>query len=131
MQTDTIHEPPCNADPSKLFCFYRYLEGRSLTRSTGYRYRQQGLIKTVNIFGRLYVTRQEIEKFERRALNGDFHKPKTPDRNCVATRRGMSSTRSRANGSVEEYTAAVKPHQEVEQGDFSDATTETERGVVK
>lgn len=68
------HVTPSNPAPSNLFCFYRYLEGRNLTRMTGYRYRQKGLIETINIFGRLYITREEIEKFERRALNGEFNK---------------------------------------------------------
>ncbi len=75
------HATSNNADPSKLFAFEKWLEGRNLTRTTGYRYRRKGLIQTVNIFGRLYVTREEIEKFEARAINGEFHKdPKTPRR---------------------------------------------------
>ena len=81
MKTNTVHGTPCNADPSNLFCFYKYLEGRNLTRTTGYRYRRQGLIETIEIFGRLYISRQEIEKFERRALDGEFTKAtKTPTR---------------------------------------------------
>ena len=75
MRANAKHEPPSNADPSNLFCFYQYLAGRKLTRTTGYRYRQQGIIKVINIFGRLYISREEIEKFERRALNGEFCKP--------------------------------------------------------
>ena len=72
---------PRNADPSNLFAFERWLEGRNLTRTTGYRYRKQGIIQTVNIYGRLYISRDEIEKFETRAINGEFHKArKTPVR---------------------------------------------------
>ena len=72
---------PSSTDPSNLFAFDEYLKGRNLTRTTGYRYRKQGLLETVNIFGRLYVTRQEIEKFEARAIAGEFHKDaKTPTR---------------------------------------------------
>lgn len=64
-----------------LFSFVGWLQGRGLTRCTGYRYRKQGLIKTVNVFGRLYVARSEIESFERRALNGEFTlKARTPNR---------------------------------------------------
>ena len=74
MKANAKHEPPSNADPSNLFCFYRYLAGRNLTRTTGYRYRQQGIIKVIINFGRLYITREEIERFERRALNGEFCK---------------------------------------------------------
>ncbi len=76
---------PSNADPSNLFAFDEYLKGRNLTRCTGYRYRKQGLIQTTNIFGRLYVTREQIEKFERRAIAGEFHKEaKTPSRRELA-----------------------------------------------
>ena len=76
---------PSNTDPSRLFSFDEWLRGRNLTRTTGYRYRQQGLISTVNIFGRLYVTREEIEKFEKRAIAGEFHKTgKTPGRRELA-----------------------------------------------
>ena len=77
--------PPSHADPSQLFAFDEYLRGRNLTRTTGYRYRRQGLIETVNIFGRLYVTRKEIERFERRAMAGEFHKDaNTPSRKDLA-----------------------------------------------
>ena len=71
---NTNHETQSNADPSNLFSFDGWLRGRGLTRTTGYRYRRQGLIETTNIFGRLYVTRQQIEQFERRAIAGEFHK---------------------------------------------------------
>ena len=76
---------PSNTDPSNIFPFEKWLDGRGLTRTTGYRYRKQGLIQTVNIFGRLYITREEIALFERRAVNGDFHKEaKTPARRETA-----------------------------------------------
>ena len=72
-------EPQGNCDPSNLFSFDEWLRGRNLTRITGYRYRKQGLIHTINIFGRLYITREEIANFERRAIAGEFHKEvKTP-----------------------------------------------------
>ena len=63
-----------SADPSNLFPFEIWLQSLNLTRITGYRYRKSGIIETVRIFGRLYITREEIEKFERRALNGEFCK---------------------------------------------------------
>ena len=68
------HATPNNADPCNLFAFDSFLRGRNLTRTTGYRYRKDGLLKTVNIYGRLYITREEIEKFERRAIAGEFSK---------------------------------------------------------
>ncbi len=68
------HATPRYNDPSTLVSFEKWLEGLNLTRTTGYRYRKSGLIKAVNIFGRLYVTRDEIAEFERRALAGEFDK---------------------------------------------------------
>ena len=80
------HATPSNADPSNLFSFDEWLKGRGLTRTTGYRYRKQGLLTTVNVFGRLYVTREEIARFESRAIAGDFHKEaKTPARRELVT----------------------------------------------
>ncbi len=81
----TAQATTSNADPSNLFSFDGWLQGRGLTRTTGFRYRKQGLIKTVNIFGRLYVTREQIVNFERRAISGEFHKDaKTPKRELAA-----------------------------------------------
>ena len=74
-----------NADPSNLFPFDGWLQGRGLSRVTGYRYRKLGLISTVNIFGRLYIDRSEIQKFESRAMRGEFNKEaKTPKRDLAA-----------------------------------------------
>ena len=72
-------------DPSNLYSFDGYIKGRGLTRYSGWRYRKLGLISTVNIFGRLYITREEIARFEARAIAGDFHKEaKTPARRELA-----------------------------------------------
>ena len=74
------------ADPSNLFAFEKWLEGRNLTRTTGWRYRKLGLIETVNVIGRLYITRDEIEHFERRAIAGDFRRSTTtPSRHIYKT----------------------------------------------
>lgn len=82
----TNHDTPINpTDPGTLFPFDDYLKGRGLTRITGYRYRKQGLLKTVNIFGRLYIERDEVARFEARAIAGDFHREaKTPSRRELA-----------------------------------------------
>jgi hypothetical protein len=57
-----------------LVSFDGWLESLDKTRGTGWRWRKDGLIKTVNIFGKLYIHRDEIAHFERRALAGEFHK---------------------------------------------------------
>ena len=58
--TTANHGTPSNTDPCNLFSFDEFLRGRNLTRTTGYRYRKDGLLRTVNIFGRLYISREEI-----------------------------------------------------------------------
>jgi hypothetical protein len=57
-----------------LVSFDGWLDTLDKTRTTGWRWRKEGLIKTVNIFGKLYISRDEIARFERRALAGEFHK---------------------------------------------------------
>ena len=65
--------------PSNLHPFDEFLRGKGLTRTTGFRYRRAGIIKTVNIFGRLYITAQEVREFEERAVRGEYSKkPNTP-----------------------------------------------------
>ena len=67
-----------------LVPFYSYLESIGKTRCTGWRYRKDGLFKTVNIFGKLYITHEEIARFERRALSGEFSKKAvTPTRRAA------------------------------------------------
>jgi len=82
----------CNVSAANLVSFDKWLADRGSTRVTGYRYRQRGLINAVNIFGRLYVSREEIHQFEERALRGDFARAvKIPDRAA----RGASSRKRR------------------------------------
>src|SRR5438128_1019089 len=57
---------------SNLVPFDGWLKALSLDRSTGYRYRQRGILKVVNVFGRLYITRDEVARFEKRAISGEF-----------------------------------------------------------
>jgi hypothetical protein len=72
---------------SNLVAFDSYLRALNKTRVTGFRWREKGLISTVNIFGRLYVTREAIAAFEKRALAGEFsQKAKTPKRTPEAAR---------------------------------------------
>ena len=64
--------PPTTTTPSMLFSFDDYIKGRGWARTTGYRYRQRGLLVTINIFGRLYITADEIKRFENRAISVEF-----------------------------------------------------------
>ena len=70
---------------SSLRSFDDFLSDLGKTRTTGFRWRKLGLIEVVNIFGRLYVTRDAIEQFEEKAKRGDFAREvKTPTRRETA-----------------------------------------------
>lgn len=66
---------------SNLVSFDSWLEDIGKTSATGWRWRQRGWIEVLNISGRLYLSRAEIERFERRAADGQFSKVhQTPSR---------------------------------------------------
>ncbi len=68
-----------------LLAFDRWLTDIDKTPATGWRWRKRGWINTINICGRLYVSRQEISRFEERAAAGEFSRVhKTPKRNTIA-----------------------------------------------
>jgi hypothetical protein len=59
---------------SNLLAFERWLKDIGKTAATGWRWRKRGWILTVNIAGRVYVSRHAIAEFERRAIAGEFAK---------------------------------------------------------
>lgn len=59
----TAH-PPISLD--------RFIEQSGLSPATVWRYRKKGWLRTINIAGRHYVTREEIAAFNRRATSGEF-----------------------------------------------------------
>ena len=59
---------------SNLRAFDRWLKDIDKTPATGWRWRKRGWINTVNICGRLYISRDEISRFETRAAAGEFSK---------------------------------------------------------
>jgi len=66
---------------SNVVSFDAWLLNIGKTRCTGYRWRRAGMIQTFDIHGRQYLTREEIAKFEARAMGGEFARPaKTPKR---------------------------------------------------
>ena len=68
-----------NQHPGNLASFDAWLASLSKTRTTGFRWRKEyPWLKTVNIFGRLYISRDTIAEFERRALDGEFQKQMRP-----------------------------------------------------
>ena len=60
------------ASTSRLQPFDRWLRDIGKSRATGWRWRKQGVVTTHNVFGRLYVTRDEIDRFELAALGGEL-----------------------------------------------------------
>ena len=63
-----------NQAVSNLLAFDRWLKDIDRTPATGWRWRKRGWIKTINVCGRLYVSRDEINRFETRAAAGEFSK---------------------------------------------------------
>ena len=60
---------------AELFAQDRFAEYMNVTRETLWRWRRDGLLKTININGRHYITAEEAADFKRRALAGQFAKP--------------------------------------------------------
>ena len=65
---------------SGLLAYDTWLASIPISPATGWRWRRQGLIEVINIYGRCYVSRSAIAEFERRAAAGEFaqvhHTPK-------------------------------------------------------
>jgi predicted site-specific integrase-resolvase len=63
--------PPEN--PSGLVSLTSWTKHLGLSRTTIHRWRKKfGWFKCVNIYGKVYVCRESIEEFERRAIAGEF-----------------------------------------------------------
>jgi hypothetical protein len=70
---------------SPLVCYNTFLESLGVTQATGWRFRQRRWVETVNLAGRLYIARSEIERFHQRAASGEFNRiHKTPSRKAGA-----------------------------------------------
>jgi len=85
-----------------MVSFDAWLNSLNRTRCTGWRWRKHGLIITQNVFGKLYITRDEIERFEARALAGDFHM----DATTPVTRTAVQNPTSVRKGIVKRYSKA-------------------------
>ena len=72
-----------------------FLQRIGVTRSTGYAWRKQGKLRTVNISGKQYVPAKEIVAFNRRAEAGEFakdhHAPPRAGQDAKATRPARPS----------------------------------------
>lgn len=54
--------------------FLYWLAKIGKSRATGYRWRAEGRLHTVNIDGKLFITQHEIDRFWTRAKAGEFSK---------------------------------------------------------
>jgi len=78
--SDTPRNETMEQSVSPLVCFNTFLESLGVTQATGWRFRKRGWVRTVNLAGRLYVARSEIERFHQRAASGEFSQiHKTPN----------------------------------------------------
>jgi len=59
---------------SGLRAFSAWLTDVGISESTGARWRRDGVVKTVNITGRVYISEAEIKRFTDRAEAGEFAK---------------------------------------------------------
>jgi hypothetical protein len=55
-----------------LVPFDKWLKSIGRARVTGWNWRKTGAVKAINVFGRVYITRAEIARFEARANSGEF-----------------------------------------------------------
>jgi hypothetical protein len=82
--SDTARNETNERAVSPLVCFNTFLESLGVTSATGWRFRKRGWVQTVNLAGRLYIARSEIERFHQRAASGEFRwSHKTPNRRRV------------------------------------------------
>lgn len=57
---------------SDLVAYDRWLADLGISASTGWRFRKRGAIQPIVLYGRLYLSRQQIRDFEVRAAAGEF-----------------------------------------------------------
>lgn len=64
-----------------LVSFDRFIQDNQFSAVTGWRYRKRGWLTVINIAGRWYIERAEINRFLERARAGEFSKtPACPKR---------------------------------------------------
>jgi hypothetical protein len=73
-----------------IVAYRKWPADAGVSSTTGWRWMRRGWINPINIAGRLYVTGEEIEKFQTRANRGEFAKPATG----AATTAGHSDHQS-------------------------------------
>ena len=74
-----------NGTSGNLIALNIWLASLGVQPITAWRWRRKGWLSTVNICGRVYVSRDTIADFERRAASGEFAQVhKAPAKEAVA-----------------------------------------------
>lgn len=60
------------SDWNNLIPLEEFRAKRRISNSTVYRYRQRGFLVTIEVFGKIYLSRDAIDSFDRRAAAGEF-----------------------------------------------------------
>jgi hypothetical protein len=63
-----------------LISLNKWLQQLGVTSTTGWRWRKKGILRTINIYGRLYLSQEAIAEFLARAGNGEFAVESKPGR---------------------------------------------------
>jgi hypothetical protein len=74
-----LNNAPPGAEPP--IALHDFLRAVGVQPITGWRWRKAGILKTFQICGRQYVSREEVRRFNARAESGEFSTPLTPPRN--------------------------------------------------
>jgi len=74
MTTHSIEHSETLRSAGNLVSYSRWIASLNKARTTGWRWRDELDIKTINISGKIYIHVDEIARFEARALAGEFAK---------------------------------------------------------
>ena len=60
--------------PSGIIALDKWIKDVGISRMTAYRWRERGILKTHNLYGRQYITSAHVAELQRRLQAGEFHK---------------------------------------------------------
>ena len=61
-----------NENNANLISASKWAQEMGITSTTLWRWRKRGVITTINIYGRLYISSAEAARFNQRAVAGEF-----------------------------------------------------------
>ena len=76
-----LHAPATKTEAPAFQRYEAWLKTIPASSTTGWRWRREGMVNTINIAGRCYISAEEIARFLARAESGEFakeHKVPTP-----------------------------------------------------